>query len=293
MPASLTFRFARERRRFSVYSGTRNARAISSVRSPPSARSVRATWASSPSDGWQQVKISSSRSSGKVVSSNSSSTASGTSNWRVFSASTRSRRRRSIARLRAVTVSQAPGLGGVPSRGQRSAAVANASWAASSARSKSPRKPTRLARTRPHSSRKTCSSSALPLDQRPHLDRAAHPRRRHPRGDVERRVEVVGLDEAEAAHVLLCVDERAVGEERLAVLDAHGRRGLDRLQLLAADDLRRPSDREVLLDDRLPRLLGHSLELLPGRRRVDLEQVLHLSPPSWDVLIPTTNVHIA
>ncbi len=159
MPASLILRFARESRRFIVSSGTRKARAISSVVSPPSARNVSATCASSASDGWQQVKISSSRSSGKLVSSISSSTASGTSSRRVFSASVRSRRRRSIARLRAVTVSQAPGLGGVPSRGQRSAAAANASCAASSARSKSPRKPTRLARTRPHSSRKTCSSS--------------------------------------------------------------------------------------------------------------------------------------
>jgi hypothetical protein len=34
---------------------------------------------------------------------------------------------RSIARFRAVVVSQAPGLAGVPSRGQRSAAIANAS----------------------------------------------------------------------------------------------------------------------------------------------------------------------
>ena len=127
MPASLIFRFARESRRFIVSSGTRNARAISSVRSPPSARKVSATCASSPSAGWQQVKISSSRSSGNVVSSISSSTASGTSSRRVFSASVRSRRRRSIARLRAVIVSQAPGLGGVPSRGQRSAATANAS----------------------------------------------------------------------------------------------------------------------------------------------------------------------
>ena len=72
----------------------------------------------------------------------------------------------------------------------------------------------------------------LPLDQRPHLDGAAHPGRRNPRGDVERHVEVVGLDEEEAAHVLLRVDERAVGEERLTVLDAHGRGGVDRLQLL-------------------------------------------------------------
>ena len=55
----------------------------------------------------------------------------------------------------------------------------------------------------------------LPLHQRPHLDRAAHPRRRDPRGDLDRRVEVVGLDQEEAAQVLLRVDERAVGEQRL------------------------------------------------------------------------------
>ncbi len=47
-----------------------------------------------------------------------------------------------MARLRAVARSQATGLAGVPSRGQRSAATANACWAASSALSKSPRKPT-------------------------------------------------------------------------------------------------------------------------------------------------------
>ena len=147
-------------RRFIVSSGTRKARAISSVLRPPSARRVSATCASSPSAGWQHVKTSSSRSSGNLVSCISSSTTSGTSSSRVLSASVRSRRRRSIARFRAVIVSHAPGLGGVPSRGQRSAATAKASCAASSARSKSPRKPTRLARTRPHSSRKICSSRA-------------------------------------------------------------------------------------------------------------------------------------
>jgi hypothetical protein len=36
-----------------VASGTRKARAISSVLSPPSVRSVSATWASSASAGWQ------------------------------------------------------------------------------------------------------------------------------------------------------------------------------------------------------------------------------------------------
>ena len=158
IPASLIFRFARESRRFIVSGSTRKARAISSVVKPPSARSVSATCASSASAGWQQVKTSSSRSSRNGVSSISSSTGSGSSSSFVFSSRARSRRMRSIARLRAVVVSQAPGLAGAPSRGQRSAAIANDSWATSSARSKSPRKPTRVARTRPHSSRKTSSS---------------------------------------------------------------------------------------------------------------------------------------
>ena len=39
----------------------------------------------------------------------------------------RSRRMRSVARFLAVVISQARGLLGVPSRGQRSAAIANAS----------------------------------------------------------------------------------------------------------------------------------------------------------------------
>jgi hypothetical protein len=57
----------------------------------------------------------------------SSSIASGTSSSRVFAASVRSRRMRSIARLRAVVISHPRGLRGAPSRGQRSAAAANAS----------------------------------------------------------------------------------------------------------------------------------------------------------------------
>ena len=52
----------------------------------------------------------------------------------------------------AVVVSQAPGLGGTPSAGHRSAAVANASAAASSAMSRSPNRRVRAATTRAHSS---------------------------------------------------------------------------------------------------------------------------------------------
>jgi hypothetical protein len=76
----------------------------------------------------------------------------------------------------------------------------------------------------------------LPLHQRPNLDRTAHPRGRDPRGNRERRVEIVRLDHDEAADVLLRVHERTIGEKRLPVLNAHGRRRLDRLQLPAADN---------------------------------------------------------
>ena len=106
-------------------------------------RSVSPTCASSASAGWQQVKISSSRSSGNVaVSSIVSSdwSRSSRSSCSVFAASVRSRRMRSIARLRAVVISQPVGLAGTPSRGQRSAAIANASCAASSASSMSPQR---------------------------------------------------------------------------------------------------------------------------------------------------------
>ena len=56
MPAARILCFARTSRLAIVASGTRNARAISSVPSPPSVRRVSATWASSASAGWQQVK---------------------------------------------------------------------------------------------------------------------------------------------------------------------------------------------------------------------------------------------
>ena len=66
-PASASVRLARTIRCATVASGTRNARAISGVVSPPSSRSVSATRASVESTGWQQVKISRSRSSPIVV----------------------------------------------------------------------------------------------------------------------------------------------------------------------------------------------------------------------------------
>ena len=88
---------------------TRNERATSRVDRPHSSRSVRATWDSGDSDGWQHVKISRSRSSGKSLpawrsGSTSSATRSGSLRRSVCS-----RRTRSMARRRATVVSQDPG----------------------------------------------------------------------------------------------------------------------------------------------------------------------------------------
>src|SRR5438105_423742 len=63
MPASTIFRLARTIRCAMVASLVRKARAISGVVSPITARRVSATCASRLSAGWQQVKISRSRSS--------------------------------------------------------------------------------------------------------------------------------------------------------------------------------------------------------------------------------------
>src|SRR4051794_20077706 len=276
MPAALILRLARTSRCAIVASGTRNARAISSVVRPPSVRSVSATCASVASAGWQQVKTSSSRSSLKVGSSSMSSSAvAGASSSCAFSASVRSRRMRSIALLRAVAISHARGFAGAPSRGQRSAAVANASWAASSASSKSPRRPTRVASTRPHSSRKARSISALVLHERADLDGSAQACRRDPSRQLDRGVEVVGLVDVVAAELLLRLGERAVGGERAPVLDAYGRGRRGRLELVAVDHAGGVVDRHVLLVDGLLLVLG---ELRPGALvagSLDQQDVLH------------------
>src|SRR5688572_16838769 len=125
-----------------VGSGTRNARAISSVLSPPSRRRVNATCAGVDSTGWQAVNTSRSRSS-PIGSSSLSRCASSAlscsaSSSRASSSCLRCssllRRRRSIARCLAVAMSQAPGWSGTPVSGQRSSAATSASCASSSAR---------------------------------------------------------------------------------------------------------------------------------------------------------------
>ena len=114
---------ARVTRAAMVGSDTRNACAISTVVRPHTSRSVSATWASLASAGWQQVKMSLSRSSG-ITSSSSAAPApggaeaatggSGSISSGSFARSTASRRFASIARRRAAVVSQAPVLRGTP-----------------------------------------------------------------------------------------------------------------------------------------------------------------------------------
>jgi hypothetical protein len=105
----------------------------------------------------------------------------------------------------AVVVSQRRGWAGTPSAGHRSTAVANASAAASSAMSRSPKRLVREATTRAHSS--LCawviaSRTSTQSQERPHLDLPIAGLRPLG-GELERHVEVGGLDDPEAGEILL------------------------------------------------------------------------------------------
>src|SRR5260370_27211339 len=253
MWASTIFLLARTMRCATVASDRRKALAISVVVNPTTARSVSATCASCDSAGWQQVKISRSRSSASAGSGRKSDRSSSTS----FSRYLLSRRRMSMARRRAVVINHAPGLSGIPCSGPVSSAATRLSWTTSSARSKSPRVRTSAAVSRPASSRKTAAtatSAALRVcsavlgivrepasfrflalsrlvDHRPHFHCPPRPGLGHGEGLVE----ILDLDDREAADDLLRLDIRPVRDDGLAVLDAHGRRVALPLELFAAD----------------------------------------------------------
>src|SRR5258706_7270242 len=120
----------------------------------------------------------------------------------------------------AVTVNQAPGFAGTPSRGQVTAALANASCVASSASWRSLRRRASVATTAGHSSRKACSSAVVltpgsvtnDLIQDggwlhwPDLD-GAEATERHACRPLEGGVQVGRLDEVEAKQMLLGLDE--------------------------------------------------------------------------------------
>jgi hypothetical protein len=124
-----------------VASGTKNARAISAVVRPPTARRVSASCEAGDSAGWQQrkkrVSVSSWSGGGSSATVSAVSAA-----WR---ASTSSRRRRawslriwSVIRRRATVVSHAWGVDGSPSLGHCCVAASRASCTASSQRSNWP-----------------------------------------------------------------------------------------------------------------------------------------------------------
>src|SRR5258706_6367490 len=69
-------------------------------------------------------------------------------------------------------------------------------------------------------------------EDRPDLDRAV-PRGRDAGGDRGRLVEVLRLDQVEAAELLLRLRERAVGREELRFADAHRARRRRRLERLS------------------------------------------------------------
>src|SRR3954451_22616976 len=154
-----------------------------------------------------------------------------------------SRRIRSIARLPAVVVSQPPGLGGTPESGHVSSALRSASPAASSAMSMSPNRRTSEAIRRPYSSRKTCSTAAVPLCMVSRLGRAGSGdalertdldlalARLGPLGrELECHVEVGRVDDPETPDDLLGLEVGAVCQHRrlaLAVDDGRRRRRLE------------------------------------------------------------------
>src|SRR2546425_11115464 len=264
-----------------VGSATRKDLATSLVDRPPSSRRVSATCASVESAGWQQVKMRRSWSSctGPTSSGMPGSSLPGESTATSMSSSRprASRRRRSMARLRAVVVIHPPGLGGRPSPGHLRRATANASCTASSARSMSPNTRIRVATDRPDSSRKIrptsaasspgaastsrtlsglCCAEGTNLDRLP--DGGGGLRR-----PGERSVEVVGLDDVEAAQVFLRLSEGAVGGQHLALGDAHDGGGVGFVEGAAEEP--GAGRLQLLVEglDLLPRLLhlfvGHRL----------------------------------
>src|ERR1700682_5824378 len=215
----------------------------------------------------------------------------------------------SMARRRAVVMSHAPGLSGIPCCGHFSSAVTRLSWTTSSARSKSPRARTNAAVSRPASSRKTAATAASAaacvrsavrsglrisgagfldlggvIDNRLYLDDAALPTTWPRLGHCERLVQILYLDNGEPADHLFGFDEWAVRDDCVAVLEANGRRAAWTKKLFTTDD---PARLAVVFEPLVHRLvsgrhlvLGHLLPHLLVFNMVRKHQdVLHLWSP--------------
>src|SRR5262249_34392911 len=295
MRATRILAFARTSRWAMVAVGTRKARAISSVESPPSVRRVSATCASGARAGWQHVKMSRSLSSGTGASSSVVS-----SMCRAISScicARRARRRmRSMALGRAVETSQAAGFAGLPVAGHCSTATAYASCSASSATSKSPSRRMRVARMRPWSARNVSSMRMVALGaqatppskhahldllrrpgpHRPHLDGVPGPQQRMAADDGEGLVEVLHVHDAVAAELLLRLHEGAVRSYHAALHQPYGSRGAAGLERTAG-----------LVDAARPQLVAVSDRFLVG-----LDALLRAeSPPA--LLVRAHQQHVA
>ena len=228
MPASLILRLARTSRCAMVVSGTRKARAISGVDRPPSSRSVSATWAAGASAGWQQVKISRSRSSRHRT------------HLLRLRPGSRCSARLGVLVMAGCLPSQpvdrpvAGGRGDPARRVGRQAGGrpplgrdVNASWTASSARSMSPRRRTRVARTAvllpvdAGRSGRVAGARHQAVTPRARPGTAA-PRPAPAQATVALRPQArpasrsFGLDHPEAAELLLGLPVRAVGGDTFA-----------------------------------------------------------------------------
>src|SRR4051812_30163894 len=287
----------------SVASGTRNARAISSVVRPPTSRRVSATRASRPSTGWQEMNTSrrtssSTTSSSAAAQSGSSASVSSRPSSAVLRCSVALRRKVSIARCFAVAMSQAPGRSGTPVAGHCSSAATSASCASSSASPTSPVTRVSAPSSRADSMRQTASTTRWTSTVATDAERSP----------MRRSGPVLGLRRGPEPFFLL-TDLRGVGLaevvglEDLPNLDLGTPEGgfLHPLEnLLAGGHLQDPVARDQLLglgertvDDRRPPLrvevdpcaLRAGLQTLAGEHDAGLGQLLVVVPHLGQLLL--------
>src|SRR5215213_5487103 len=204
-----------------VVSGTRNARAISAVVSPPTARSVSATCEGGDSAGWQHRNSSDSVSSVAGAQGTESSADSGTATAASRRRRAVSLRHRSASRLDATVISHPFGLCGMPCFDHAMVASRRASWTASSHASKWPWWRTRAPRTCGASARSVCPMSVALSTYASHLQAGdVHGRAdldalpscvRDLRGDSGRPVQALAVDQVIADQVFLGLRVWTVG----------------------------------------------------------------------------------